>query len=433
MNSAMGAPSRPLTVHARTSGSIELEVEALGEGKAEQAARDIKGRFDHLLELQIGLELALVEVELDLAPLLGEIAPIPGGDLEVAALAGGDFLQRLLLLAGAGDAGRPNRFEKIERSLGRFRHRVGEAIVRVSLIAEQPRALGPQAHHFGGDLAIVRRAAVFAARGPGAKGGLAQIAPRRELQERLDARSRQSDGVFAGMAAIGGGARGAGDEEIRQAVEIGLGEQHEPVFFVLEHILPELSAERRQPLGDRGETRLGLRRQTRAGAGEIEMIALEHARLFGRKPEFVSLRLQSVDALEQRVVEIGLVAMAREDRRDLALDRLQFIIGRRACEIEEDTSHPLEAAPAALERLDRVGEGRGRRVCGDGVDFVPRVLQRSLKSGPEMTRLDALERRRLERPGPGFKQRIAFDARRGHQRSPDERDAQGHGTRARTE
>ena len=210
-------------------------------------------------------------------------------------------------------------------------------------------------------------------------------------------------------------ARGAGDEKIRQAVEIVLVEQHEPVFFVRQHILPELSAKRRQPLGDRGEARLGLRRQPRAGAGEIEMIALEHARLFGRKPEFVSFRLQSVNALEQRVVQIGLVAMARQDRRDVALDRLQFIIGRRACEIEEDTSHLLEAAPAALERLDRVGEGRGRRVRGDGVDFVPRVLQRSLESGPEMTRLDALERRRLERPGPGFKKRIAFDARRGHQ------------------
>ncbi len=231
--------------------------------------------------------------------------------------------------------------------------------MRVTFIADEAGALGPEPHHFGGDLAIVRRAAVFAARGPGAKSVFAQVPSRRELQERLDARPRQRNGILARMAALGGDARGARDEKIRQAVEIGLVQQHEPRFFVRQHILPELSAKRRQPLGDRGEARLGLRRQARAGAGEIEMIALEHARLFGRKPEPVSFRLQSVNAREQRIVQEGLVAMARQDRRDIALDRLQFIIGRRACEIEEDVFHLLEVAPAALERLDRVGEGGG--------------------------------------------------------------------------
>ena len=48
---------------------IELEVETLGEFEAEQAACDVEGGFDHAVELQIGLELALVEVELFPAPL----------------------------------------------------------------------------------------------------------------------------------------------------------------------------------------------------------------------------------------------------------------------------------------------------------------------------------------------------------------------------
>ena len=55
------------------------------------------------------------------------------------------------------------------------------------LISEQARPFGPEAHHFGSDGAIVGGAAAFAARGPGAKGALAKIAPSRELQERLDA------------------------------------------------------------------------------------------------------------------------------------------------------------------------------------------------------------------------------------------------------
>ena len=248
--------------------------------------------------------------------------------------------------------------------------------MRISLIAHEASALGSEAHHLGGNLAIVRRAAVFAACGPGAKGGLAQIAPRRELQERLDARSRQRDGVLSGMAALGGRARRASDEEIRQAVEIVLAQQQEPGFLVRQHILAELRAEGRQPLVDRGQTTFGVGLQPSARADEIEMIAGEHARLFGRKPEFVLFGLQRVDAFEQRVVQIGLAAMMRQDRRDVALDRLQLVIGRSAREIEKDVSHAIEAAPAALQRLDRVGEGRRRRICGDGVDFVPRVFER---------------------------------------------------------
>ncbi len=88
------------------------------------------------------------------------------------------------------------------------------------------------------------------------------------------------------MAPIGGDARGARDEEVGKAFEIGLIEQHEPVFFIPEHILAELGGERRQPLGDRGEPRFGLRVGARARPDEVEMIAVKHPRLFGRQPEF---------------------------------------------------------------------------------------------------------------------------------------------------
>ena len=259
--------------------------------KAEQAARGVEGRVDHAVELQIGLELALVEVELGLAPLLREIAPVPGREFEIAAFACRNRLQRLFVFPRAGDARRPDRLQQIERRLRRFRHRVGEAVMRVSLVAQQPRALGSQAHHFGGDGAIVGRAAIFSPRRPGAKRGLAKIAARGELQERLDARARQGDRVLARMAPVGGDARGARDEEIRQALEIGLIEQHEPVFFIRQHVLTEFRRQRRQPLGDCGQSRFGLGRRARAGAGEIEMIAVKHARLFGRKRELVLVAL----------------------------------------------------------------------------------------------------------------------------------------------
>ena len=171
--------------------------------------------------------------------------------------------------------------------------------------------------------------------------------------------------------------------KIRQALKILLVQQHEPRLFVREHILPELSGERRQPLRDRSQSRLGVRRRTSAGADEIEVIATEHAGLFGRKPELVLFRLKRVDPLEQRLVQIGVAAMAGELGRDFALDRLQFFIGRGTRQIEKNGGDPIEAAAAALEHLDRIGEGRRRRIGGDGVDFAPRFFQRGSERGAE--------------------------------------------------
>jgi hypothetical protein len=226
---------------------------------------------------------------------------------------------------------------------------------------------------------------------------------------REDAGARQRDGIFAGTPAFGGDAGRARDEEVRQAVEVVPVERHQPGLFVRQHVLAKLCGKRRQPFGDCGEARLGLRLEPGAGAGEIEMIAGEHARLFGRKPEAAPFGVQRVDAPEQRVVQIGLVAMARQDRRHLPLDRLQFVIGRRARQIEEDAPHLVEAAPAALQGLDRIGEGRPLRVCSDSVDLLPGLVESGLERRPEVGGFDALERRRLEGLGPGLEKRVRVD------------------------
>ena len=98
--------------------------------------------------------------------------------------------------------------------------------------------------------------------------------------------------------------------------------------------------------------------------------------------------------------------MTRENRRDFPLDRLQLIIGVGAGQIEENARHFVQAAPAPLERLDRIGESRRRRIGGDRVDLRARLGERRIKRRPEMARLEAIERRRFEWPGPGFEKRV---------------------------
>src|ERR1700722_2678860 len=147
------------------------------------------------------------------------------------------------------------------------------------------------------------------------------------------------------------------------------------------------------------------------------MIAVEHTRLFGRKLEFGGVRLERVDALEQTLVQIGLAAMACENRRDFALDRLQLVIGVGANQIEKNAGHSVEAAAAALQRVNRIGEGRRFGIGGDPVDLRSRLAQRRVEGRPELARLEAVERRRLEWPGPGFEEWIRVDLETGHEGS----------------
>ena len=108
--------------------------------------------------------------------------------------------------------------------------------------------------------------------------------------------------------------------------------------------------------------------------------------------------------------------MARENRRDFALDRLQLVIGVGANQIEKNAGYPVEAAAAALEPLNRIGERRGLGIGGDGVDLRARLAKRSIEGRPEMLRLETVERRRLEWRGPRFEKRVRVERRRCHRR-----------------
>ncbi len=284
----------------------------------------------------------------------------------------------------------------------------------VALVAEQFCPLGPEMHHLCGDRAVVGRAAVLAARAPGAEGGFAQIPAGGELQERLDARSRQRHGVAAGMAALGRKPRRARDPKVRKPVEVALVEPHRPGPLVRQHVLAEGGRKRGEPFADCGEPGFRFGRQSGAGAGEVEMRAGKGARLLGREAERRLVRLQGVDPSEQRIVQVGVAGVAREDRGDGALDRFEFVVRLGPGQIEKHLGDPVEGPSAPLHGLDRVGEGRRRGIRGNSVDLGPRLLQGDLEGGLKMPRRDAVERRRLERAGPGFEQGVGVRKREGH-------------------
>ncbi len=136
------------------------------------------------------------------------------------------------------------------------------------------------------------------------------------------------------------------------------------------------------------------------------MVALEHAGLLEIKAERFPLRPQGVDPIIERPVEVNVVAMPRQQRRHLALDRLDRIVAVGRGEIEEDRRHPIERAPAAFQGLDGVGEARRVGIGRDGRDVLARPIERRIEGGAELGGLDGREGRRFERPCPGSEQGI---------------------------
>ena len=240
--------------------------------------RRLEGRFDDPVELEERLDRRLVEVVPRLAYPLGVVAPVPGLDGDVVAVRLGLGLEVVALRGGAGEGRRPDFVEEPEHVLGRLGHGVVELEVREGLVAEKPGALRPEAHHLGDDGLVVGRAASVAAARPGAEGLLAQVAAAREGEERLDARSGERDHVLAGKPPLLGRRSGGLAQEERQPGEIRFAVEDEDVgFLVGQHVLGELRAEAREPLGDGRETRLRVRREARTGPDEDRVIAVEQA------------------------------------------------------------------------------------------------------------------------------------------------------------
>ena len=136
------------------------------------------------------------------------------------------------------------------------------------------------------------------------------------------------------------------------------------------------------------------------------MIALEHAPLLGREREPVALAMQRVDPAEQRLVHEDLVPVLGAQRRDLALDLQDRVVGVGAGERIEDVVDTRERVAAQFQRLDGIGEGRRGGIGRDGGDLGLVLGEGAREGRPEVLGPYPLERRHPERPGPVLEERV---------------------------
>jgi len=226
------------------------------------------------------------------------------------------------------------------------------------------------------------------------------------MQDRLDARPRRRGGEGRVELARTRQLRRRRARVPGQSVHLGLGEREHRLLLVAEHVLRKLGRQHRQPLDDLGKARPFGDAQLRAGAHEIEMIALQHPRRFRIEAQPVALPVELVDAPEQRRVEKDAVPVPRHHRRHVALHRLQLGIGVGARQLREHHVHLAQQLAAELQRRDGVVEARRFGIAGNR-RHLPVVLgQRPLVGRCEMRRFDRLERRHAERRVPGGKEWI---------------------------
>ena len=307
-------PARPaVAVGDRPDPHIRVPGLRLGqgrEGEAEQPAGHVEGGRDHPVELEIRLQLALVDGELPLPPLLGVIAPVPGLQRMIVAALAGQQAERRRIVGRPRLGMLPDLFEQRAHGDRRLGHRVVQLVGRKAVEAEQPRLLGPQPENVGHDLPVVGRALVLAAARPGAEGFFAQVAPRRVGQERHDHRARQGDGVVI-EPAIGGNPGHGRDQIVRKTRQIVLFEAHHPIVFVGQNVLGEASAERGQFGVDLGQPLAIGPFEPRAAAHEARMDPLEKPPVFRRQSRrCIAIGMDRIDTGEKRSIESDLRRMA---------------------------------------------------------------------------------------------------------------------------
>ena len=228
---------------------IQRQVGALLEG---QAVKLVGGEehavLEHVLHLEVGLELRLVEVEFLLAHLLGVVRPVPGLQLELAAFG----LSMMACMSAASffalaTAGRRELGEHLVDGIRRLRGLVFQHVGGVVGIAQHGRAFGAQLGDGRDDAGVVEFVAAAAARDRGLVQLLARGAVGQLRFRRLAGGVEQGDDVLAVELAGLGGLRGGGDLLVGQAIEFFLRVDHDGRIVDLgQHVLAELGAERGQ-------------------------------------------------------------------------------------------------------------------------------------------------------------------------------------------
>ena len=260
------------------------------------------------------------------------------------------------------------------------------------LIAQKLRLLDPQIDDLGHDGLVVVLIVLIAADRVGSEELLPQIPILRIGQERQHAGfvGREKPGILELRPLCGAG--GGFDHTGRQTGEIGLVLDHELEGVGLgEEIAVELHLESGQPLVDLLEPALILGSQKGAVADIIAVEILQQKELLGVEVERLALVIDGLHPGKEPGIELDLVLVGRQPRRDLLLNRFDLVVGVGSAQGEKDPRHLVEHLARAIERRNGVGEGRRLWIVDDCCDLGVLTGHSLLERRDEVGLVDAIE------------------------------------------
>ena len=333
------------------------------EGEAVQATRHLERAGAHVVELEIGFQLILVEVVLLLPDLLRIVEVVPRLDVVTGDRAHVGDLFRHPRLGGGPDA-----VHQIHGRARGLRHRVLHPPFGVVAEAQQTGAVLTQLHDLGDGRIGVVAVAVVAAVDEFAPDHFAQAAVVGEAEEGIDARAGVDDGPALDVAAARRGGRG-GLVRGGQAGDAGFGRDDRPGVFVGHDLLAEAG----EGIGQGGvdPAQLGLAGGVQRGAVAHEAVAAagRDPGLFGGQAGGRGTVGDGLDTGEQPLIEGDLVAGRRQQGRQFGIDLIVVVRADVRGHDAVDGAGPVQRFAGHLQGDHGVGEGGGFRIVGDRLDL----------------------------------------------------------------
>lgn len=385
-------------------GVVADEVVALGEGQAvEQLGRTEDAVLQDPLGLEVGPHLGEVHRIPRGAHALGPEGPVVGLD-RVSCLR---LEQRPLRLDVARGCGR-EPVEQSQDALRRPGRRVGERRARVRGVAEEAGPLRAQPDDLQDErLGVVGVAAVA----PGALRvvqAAAQVAVRQRREVRVAGGQDEREQPRAVVALLARGLCGGGDLTGGEAVELGdVVDEDGEVVGVGEQLLLEVRAQGRELLVELTQPHLVVLVEPGAGDRHLGEVTLDQATRLGvQRRERVLVVMDRLDPSVEAWVEAHGVAVGRELRGVVLLDRLHRGGRERARRPEEGETRAAQQRSGALQRDEGVLEGRGLGVGGDGLDLGAVLRHAEVEGLPVVLVADQREGRQGEGQRARLEQRV---------------------------